>query len=176
LAFPPELAVMITAALPVSELRGAIPLAVWGYGMPWWKAYLLGVLGNLAPLPVLLWGLDAAFRLLARLPGGRRIAYWLLARAERRSGRVERYGPLALITFVAIPLPVTGLWTGTLVAYVLGFRYSEAAGPLILGVLFAGGIVLGFTLLGGIGGILAGSMLLLYSIGNRLFRAEQSGR
>ncbi len=173
---PPELAVMVTAALPVSELRGAIPLAIWAYGMPAWKAYLLGVLGNLAPLPVLLWGLDTAFRVLERWPGGRRFATYLRHRAEHRSERVERYGPLALMTFVAIPLPVTGLWTGALVAYVLGFRRRDAAGPLVLGVLFAGGIVLGFTLLGVMGGLLAGSLLLLYSIRNRRVHAQQPGR
>ncbi len=173
---PPELAVVFTAALPVSELRGAIPLAIWGYQMPWWKAYVLGVTGNLLPLPLLLWGLDAFFRWLSHIPPGRRLASWLLARAHRRSKTVELYGPLALMTFVAIPLPVTGMWTGALVAYVLGFRKREAAPPLILGVLFAGGIVLGMSLLGFFGGILAGSLLLLYSIGNRLFCTQQPGR
>lgn len=145
---PEALQVIVLAALPVSELRGAIPLALWKYDYPPLFAYTLGVLGNLLPLPFLLPGWSVLFRLLEQVPGGNRLRGILERRAWEKSEGVRRWGPVGLFLFVAIPLPVTGLYTGSLVAHVLGIPWGTSTVALSLGVLFAGLVVLLVSLAG----------------------------
>lgn len=141
---PPELVVVAVATLPVSELRGAIPLAIEVYGMSPWKSYLLAVLGNLLPVPVLL-------LLLGRIEGYLRRRFsvfdsffsWLFSRTRRRTGeKIARYGALGLVPFVALPLPVTGAWTGVAAAYIFGIEFRYAFPAISLGVLIAGMVVM----------------------------------
>ena len=145
---PEALQVVVLAALPVSELRGAIPLALWQHEFPPLVAYGLAVLGNLLPLPFLLAGWRWVFALLERVPGGERLRSVLERRAWEKSEGVRRWGLLGLFLFVAVPLPVTGLYTGSLVAYVLGIPFLPAALALTLGVLAAGVVVLLVSLAG----------------------------
>ena len=67
------------------------------------------------------------------------IAEWLEERAERSRGKIERYEFWGLLIFVAIPLPGTGAWTGSLAAAVMGMRFWKAMLAIGLGVLLAGG-------------------------------------
>ncbi len=138
---PPELLVLLVAALPFSELRGAIPLAL-SYGMSPAKSYMLGVAGNLLPVPFLLLFLGRVERALRRFELFDRFFTWLFARTRRRRRRgVERYGALGIVPFVAVPLPVTGAWTGTALAYVFGIPFRYAFPAISAGVGIAGVIV-----------------------------------
>lgn len=139
---PPELVVVAIAALPISELRGAIPLALKMYGMSPLESYVLGVLGNLLPVPVLLLFLGRAERYLRRFACFDRFFTWLFSRTRRRTqAGIEKYGALALVLFVAVPLPVTGAWTGVAAAYVFGIEFRYAFPAISLGVLIAGVVV-----------------------------------
>jgi len=139
---PPELVVVAIAALPISELRGAIPLALKLYGMSPLESYVLAVLGNLLPVPVLLLFLGRTERYLRRFAVFDRFFTWLFSRTRRRTrARVEKYGALALVLFVAVPLPVTGAWTGVAAAYVFGIEFRYAFPAISLGVLIAGVVV-----------------------------------
>ncbi|NOZ82252.1 MAG: small multi-drug export protein [Euryarchaeota archaeon] len=138
---PQEVVVLIVAALPFSELRGAIPLAL-SYGMSPAKSYLLGVAGNLLPVPVLLLFLGRVERMLRRFSVFDRFFTWLFARTRRRSGAsIEKYGALGIVPFVAVPLPVTGAWTGTAIAYVFGIPFRYAFPAISAGVAIAGVVV-----------------------------------
>lgn len=145
---PEALQVVVLAALPISELRGAIPLALWRYDFHPLTAYGLAVLGNLLPLPFLLPGWRLVFGLLDRVPGGHTLRGMLERRAWEKSEGVRRWGPVGLFLFVAVPLPVTGLYTGSLVAHVLGIPFRPALFALSLGVLTAGVVVLLVSLAG----------------------------
>lgn len=138
-------AVLVTlgvAALPISELRGAIPLAIAHYEMAWPLAYLLGVLGNLAPVVVILLLLEPVVNWLSRIDIFERLFDWLFARTRRRfSSTVEKFGAVALVLVVAVPLPVTGAWTGTLIAFLYGVPARQAFPLIAMGVLIAGAIV-----------------------------------
>lgn len=139
--------VLLVAALPVSELRGAIPLAMGAYQFDPLAAYLLGVLGNLLPVPFLLWLLEPMTKLLRRVSLLDRFISWLFARTRKRHGaRVERWGAFALVLFVAIPLPTTGAWTGTLIAHLFGIPFRYAFPLIALGVAIAGVLVVLGTL------------------------------
>lgn len=139
-SLPPEWTTFIVAMLPIIELRGAIPFAI-GVGVPWPEAYLLSVAGNLVPVVPLLLFLGPVSEWLRRLPGFGRFFDWLFARTRRRSAVIERYGPIGLALFVAIPLPVTGGWTGAAAAYLFGFRFGRSFPAIALGVLAAGVVV-----------------------------------
>ena len=142
------LAVLAIAASPISELRGAIPIAIAGFHFPWYYAFLLAIIGNLLPVPFILLFLDAVSRLLSKIGIFKRILEWLFERTKRRGRIIERYERIGLTLFVAIPLPVTGAWTGSLVAVLFGLRFKHALLSIFIGVLIAGIIVTCATLLG----------------------------
>jgi uncharacterized membrane protein len=142
LIVPEWLITLIVAALPVSEVRGAIPLAIGVFGYPPLQAYLLSVFGNLLPVIPLLLFLGPVSDYLRRFAIGDKFFTWLFARTRRRCIRDhESFGLTALALFVAIPLPVTGAWTGCAVAFLLGFRFWPAFAAIAAGVLVAGVIV-----------------------------------
>lgn len=140
---PPELTTVIIANLPLIELRGAIPFALF-YGLsPVW-AYFLSVIGNLVPVIFIL----ALFKPLSRFLMKHSLLFdrffnWLFKRTRaKHNEKIKRWGPLALILLVAIPLPMTGGWTGALVAFLFGFSFKRALGLITFGVLIAGFIVI----------------------------------
>lgn len=135
--------VLLLSALPISELRGGIPLALaLGFSPP--AAYALAVAGNLLPVPFLLLGLGRIVRALAGIPGplGQGVERYLRLQEERGRRHVARWGPWALLLVVAVPLPMTGAWTGSLVAVLLGIPARRSLLPIALGVLLAGVVVL----------------------------------
>jgi uncharacterized membrane protein len=105
--------------------------------------YFWAVLGNLAPVPFLLWLLPPVAGWAERHWGWlHRVIERLSTYTERRhSKRFERFRDYALITFVAIPLPITGAWSGSLAAYVFGVRRGRALLLIAIGVLIAGLVV-----------------------------------
>jgi len=146
--FAKELVVFFIAVLPVLELRGAIPVAIVTFHFPWYYAFLLAIIGNLLPVPFILLFLDAASQLLSKAGLFDRILNWIFERTKRRSTIIEKYQRIGLALFVAIPLPVTGAWTGSLAAVLLGLRFKHAFLSIFIGILIAGVIVTCATLLG----------------------------
>jgi uncharacterized membrane protein len=134
--------------LPVAELRGAIPVAISVYHFPWYTAYLLGVIGNLIPIPFILLFLNSIIPVLRRIPFMDRMINWFFARTRRKGKMVERYEWLGLMLFVAIPLPFTGAWTGAILAVLMGLRFRYAFSSVAVGVLVAGVLVTCATVLG----------------------------
>ena len=133
--------VVLFATLPILELRGSIPYALFIEEMTWQRAYLLSVIGNALPVPFILLFLEPAERALGRFKIWRRFFDWLFARTRRRGKLVDRYKMLGLVLFVGIPLPVTGAWTGSAAAYVFGVPLRKALPAILLGILMAGVVV-----------------------------------
>ena len=142
------LTVIILAASPISELRGAIPVAVTIFHMPWYYALALAFIGNLLPVPFILLFLDFAARLANKTYPGRKFMTWLFRTVRKRSLSIEKYERAGLALFVAIPLPVTGAWTGAIAASLLGFKFRHAFISIVIGIVLAGTIVTLATLLG----------------------------
>ncbi len=126
--------------MPFSELRGGLPLAIY-LGFDPIKAYILSVVGNFLPIPLLLLLLGAIERVALRTPLAS-LYKRIVERTERRRGLIDRYGYLGLIMFVAIPLPFTGAWTGSLLAFLLRLDRVKAALCILVGILIAGLVVL----------------------------------
>lgn len=146
-----ELCVFFCSMLPIIELRGAIPMA-FAFGLPWWQAYLISVLGNLLPVPFILLLINVIIKWMAasKVKFFNKIAHFLLERVEKKREKIEKYSFWGLCLFIAIPLPVTGAWTGSLVAAVIGMKPLKAFVSALLGVLIAG-VVVTLIVYGGIG-------------------------
>ncbi len=139
-ALPRTWIVVIIAAMPILELRGAIPIGVL-LGLPVWETFLLAMAGNLIPIPFLLFLLGPVRRMANRWPLVGPLLRWVEARALARRGHLDRYGFWGLITFVGIPLPVTGAWTGAILAVLLELPPWRSLLAIVLGVLMAGCII-----------------------------------
>ena len=140
-ALPQPLITFLIATLPVSELRGAIPWALTAGGLGWQQAYFYAVLGNFLPVIPLLLLLEPVSLRLRKYSIWDKFFTWLFERTRRRSRLVERYEALGLALFVAIPLPVTGAWTGTVAAFLFGIRFKFAVWAILAGILIAGVVV-----------------------------------
>lgn len=144
----PELIIFLSSMAPITELRLAIPLALTVYNMPVWSAFILAFIGNIIPIIFIIWGLDLLVNkfLIHRIYIFNRFFTWLFERTRKKhSKKVEAWGELALVIFVAIPLPGTGAWTGSLIAFVFGIPIKRAFPLIALGVLIAGVLVSLFT-------------------------------
>jgi uncharacterized membrane protein len=142
------LAVLAIAASPISELRGAIPVAISAFHFPWYYAFLLAVIGNLVPVPFILLFFNTVAQLLRKVGFLERLLNWLFERTKRRGKIIKRYERIGLALFVAIPLPITGAWTGSLVAVLFGLKFRYAFLSIFIGVLVSGVIVTCATLFG----------------------------
>ena len=123
-------------------------MAIVAYDFPWYFAYLFSVIGNLLPVPFVLLFLKAVIPLLGRIPFLERLMKWYFARTKLRGKLVERYQWFGLALFVAIPLPLTGAWTGSILAVLMGLRFRFSLTAVIAGVLVAGAIVTLAVMLG----------------------------
>ena len=139
---PPWFVVIFIAMVPFVELRGAIPAAVAIYNMPLWEAFVFSVIGNMIPVPIILFYLGDVERFLRRWKTWERFFDRLYARTRSRAmKRIERWEELGVIIFVAIPLPFTGAWTGSLIAYLFDLDFKKSFLCVLAGVLIAGVIV-----------------------------------
>lgn len=139
--FSPELVVVTLAAAPVSELRGAIPLALGSFNFSVQKAVTLSILGNLIPVIPLFFMLNYISEFLMKFKWGNKFFTWWFNRTRKHSDLVEKYETLGLILFVGIPLPMTGAWSGCVAAYLLGIKFRHAFPAIITGILLAATIV-----------------------------------
>jgi uncharacterized membrane protein len=136
------------AFLPISELRGAIPFAI-ANGIPWYIACPYAMILNALVAPVCWIFLSTLHKLLLPVRIYANFFNRFVERARNKlQGGVEKWGWFAIAIFVAIPLPFTGAWTGTLGAWVLGLRKGRTLLAVILGVICAGIIVTAVVSLG----------------------------
>ncbi len=141
--FPPTIATAILAALPITELRLAIPIAIHEWLLNPFTALGWALLGNFIPFFPLYYGLDGLRKVTAKhTPWLTKIIDSVVNRAERRvQEKYARYGALALFLFTALPLPFTGLYTATLAAVALKVPVKYALIGVTSGILVAGIIV-----------------------------------
>ena len=136
---------LIVFLVPIVELRGAIPIAA-GMGLPMVTSYIICVIGNMLPVPViflfarkvLIWGADKKYI--------GKFFSWCIDKGERGGEKLKSKAGrglyVALMLFVGIPLPGTGAWTGTLAASFLDMDFKKSVIACMGGVLLAG-IIMG---------------------------------
>jgi uncharacterized membrane protein len=135
-----ELLITLTAALPIAEVRGSIPLGLY-LKEPILKVFLLSILGNLIPVIPTLFFLQPVSEKLRKFKLWNRFFDWLFERARKKANIVEKYEALGLAIFVGIPLPMTGAWTGCIVASLFKIRFRYAFLSIFAGIIIAAIIV-----------------------------------
>ncbi len=132
--------ILVLAATPISELRGAIPYGV-AQGLPLIEVALLAILGNMLIVPLLLLVTDPLFTYLKTF---NRLRHWVEkyeARAAHKLVNYRKYRFIGLVLLVGIPLPTTGVYTGVVAARVFNMRFRTALLANWIGVLMSGTIV-----------------------------------
>lgn len=154
------LLVVILSMLPISELRGAIPYGI-AAGINPIYVYFVAVISNIALIPILFFFLDYVHHHLLPMPIYKKLFNAFVGRARHKVEKyTTKYGLIGLMLFVAIPLPVTGAYTGTLAAWILGLDKRKSIAALSAGVIIAGLIVTAVVLSGAGIGIFVSSRLL----------------
>lgn len=139
---------MLVSMVPIVELRGGLPIGV-ALGLSYPVAFTAAVIGNLLPAPFIVVYIRRIFQWMRRhIPRLDGLVDSLEKKAHLKGQRVSKYKYLGLLLFVAIPLPGTGAWTGSLAAAFLDMPLRKALPSIILGVLLAGCIMLGLTAVG----------------------------
>ena len=139
---------MLVSMLPIIELRGGLPFGV-ALGLPYYLAFPFAVIGNLIPAPFIIVYIRRVFVLLRKyIPRLNSLVDKLETKAHLKGEQMQKYERFGLWLFVAIPLPGTGAWTGSLAATFLGMRLKYAMPAVVLGVLTAGTIMLTLTHVG----------------------------
>ena len=139
---------MLVSMLPIIELRGGLPFGV-ALGLPYYLAFPFAVLGNLIPAPFIIVYIRRIFMLMRRyMPKLNSLVDKLEKKAHLKGQKMQKYKYLCRWLFVALPLPGTGAWTGSLAAAFLEMRLKKAMPAVILGVLTAGTIMLTLTHVG----------------------------
>ena len=137
-----ELCVFFCSMIPIIELRGGIPLG-WALGLPWWQSFLLALAGNILPVPFILLFIRKILDWMAvcRIKFFNRIAGWLNRKAEKNAPKIEKYAFWGVCLFVAVPLPVTGAWTGSLVCATIKEKFWKSLLSTFIGLLISGTVM-----------------------------------
>ncbi len=144
---PRELITLIVAALPLAELRGSIPLAL-AMKMSPVNAFVWSIIGNSLIIAPTLFLLEPVSNALRRFVLWRKFFDWLFERTKKKADVIQKYEALGLMIFVAIPLPMTGAWSGCVAASLFKIKFRYAFAAIFLGVVLAGAIVMAVCLFG----------------------------
>ena len=150
----------IIAMIPIIELRGAIPVGVLTFHLSYLESFIVSFIGNIIPVYFIVKYIRPLFDFFGRWKPFKIVIDWATNKATKKieeSEKLQNFAALGLFLFVAIPLPGTGAWIGSLIANFLDLPPKKAIPPIVLGVLTAGCIMLTLTAMaeGGINAILA---------------------
>lgn len=131
-----ELIVFIISLLPILELRGGL-LAASLLHLEFKKAFIVCIIGNIIPIPLVLLFIEKIFNKLENIKITKNLVKKLKDKALSKREQIDKFGYLGLLLFVGIPLPGTGAWTGSLLAILLGLNRKKSFIYIILGVILA---------------------------------------
>jgi uncharacterized membrane protein len=139
----PEMAVFFISMIPVAELRASIPIGLTVYNLDVLPTLFYAILGDIFPMFFILYLIDPVSRFLMKhFAIFNKFFTWLFKRTRIKfEGKYAKYGSIALVLFVAIPLPITGAWTGALAAFLFRIPRQRAAILIIFGVIIAALVV-----------------------------------
>lgn len=138
---PDWLVVFLISVCPILECRLGMFTAIVLLGMNPFVGFIISFLGNIFPIPFILLLINWIFEILKKIPGIKKIVFWLEDKTLKKRDKIDKYGIWGLLLFVAIPLPGTGGWTGALLASLLHLDRKKSFGVICVGVFIAGLII-----------------------------------
>lgn len=142
------LVTFIVSMIPIIELRGAIPIGVLTFHLSYFEAFIISFIGNILPVYFIVKFIRPIFDLLGKIKILKKIIDWATEKASKKiaeSDKLQKATLLGVFLFVAVPLPGTGAWMGSLIANFLDLPAKKAVPVIVLGVFTAGVIMLGLT-------------------------------
>ena len=136
---PKEIIVFIVSMMPILELRGSL-LAAGFFKMDFFSTFIIAVIGNMIPIPFVLLFIDKIFCWLKKT-SLKDFVEKIENKAISKSDQIQKYGKWGLFLFVAIPLPGTGAWTGSLIASLLRMKIKDSL-PWIFFVVVVAGLIM----------------------------------
>ena len=140
---------LLVTVLPIFELRGGLPIIVEyavRNGISVWPYFLVVLILNVLVVFLIFMFFDFVHESFMRVGWYRKIVGKTIGKFQRKADRIERkmegWGYLALMAFVAVPLPGTGAWSGCLVSWILGLDRLKSFLAIAAGVIIAGFIIL----------------------------------
>ena len=138
---PDWLVVFIISLCPILECRLGMFTAISLLGMNPFLGFAISFLGNIIPIPSILLLINQIFEWLKKIPVINKPIYWLEEKTLKKRDKIDKYGIWGLLLFVAIPLPGTGAWTGSLLAALLNLDRKKSFVVICIGVFIAGLII-----------------------------------
>lgn len=139
--------IFFTSMIPWLESRYAIPMAMIYFNWPWYQAMPIAIIANILPIPFVLLFFRHAEGFLRNYKSWSKLMDWLFAKTRKRAdAKVKRYEHIALLLFVAVPLPFTGAWTGSLIAYLFDLKFTKSIITIFIGIVIAASIMIALTL------------------------------
>ena len=138
---PDWLVVFLISVCPILECRLGMFTAIVLLGMNPFVGFIISFLGNIFPIPFILLLINWIFEILKKVPGIKKIVFWMEDKTLKKRDKIDKYGIWGLLLFVAIPLPGTGGWTGALLASLLHLDRKKSFGVICVGVFIAGLII-----------------------------------
>ncbi|WP_353093767.1 small multi-drug export protein [Tissierella praeacuta] len=135
-----EIMVIFFAMLPIVELRGAIPLGI-SLGLRPIHSTILSIIGNIIIVPFLLKLLQPIMKYFEKTVIFSKTIGWVKRRSMEKASIIKKYSLIGLFIFVAIPIPTTGVWTGSVIASILKLDFKKALLSISLGIITSGIIV-----------------------------------
>ena len=141
--FPDWFQIFFGSMVPFLESRYIIPYAMWEFNWAWWEAFPLAIIGNIIPIPFVLIFFKYIEKFLTKYDSWSNIMNKIFERTRRRANKkIERFETLGLLLFVAIPLPFTGAWTGSLIAYLFDLNFYKSLIVILLGIIISVSIMI----------------------------------
>ena len=134
---PNEIVIFIISMCPVLECRLGMVTGIGILQMPVWESFIICFIGNILPIPFILLLINKIFEWLKKIPGVQKPIIWLEQKTLKKRDKIDKYGVWGLLLFVAIPLPGTGAWTGSLLASLLNLNRKKSFVVISMGVLIA---------------------------------------
>ena len=127
------LKVILLSMVPLVEQRGAIPLGIIGYHLNTFLVFFASLLGSFLPAPIVYLSFNKIFEVMKKFKQLDWFTKFVEKKVQSGSKKLEKYKEVGLITFVGIPLPTTGLWTGTAIAAFMGLDFKKSMWCVFLG-------------------------------------------
>ncbi len=142
--FGKYLVIFIISMVPILELRGGL-IAASIFDLPMWQSFFLCFIGNILPIPFILWFINPIFRKMREWKHLGKVVLWCEEKAHSKQEKIENLKYLGLFLFVGIPVPGTGAWMGCLIAALLDMDKKKSLLAALCGVILAGIIMLIFS-------------------------------
>ncbi len=142
--FSHDLSVLILSMFPFIEAKGAIPIAM-AFDIPIKTTIMLAYVGSMIPVPFLLWLFKPFLEYIGRFAIFSNFIDGVFRKAMKKGKKVRTMGELAIVVFVAIPIPGTGVWMGSLIARLFDIRLKRAFWLIAAGNLIAVFVIAGLS-------------------------------